>query len=131
MSLSIYPTNSISNLDLKREEIFTPNKINLTYELNKIEFEKIIQHILIDFCNMTVLGYDKREDKYWCKKCYKSSCLLYIKIQINVISFDFSKISILPIIWNKDDINMFVYDFNDSVKMYKTSNFIKSLLHKC
>ena len=130
MSLYIYPTNSISNVDLRSPERIRENEINLTYKLSKTDFDAIIQRILIDFCNMTVLGYDKNEDTYWCKKYDKSSCLLHIKIQIHFNSLDRSEISILPIIGNKDEINTFIYDFNDSIIMYKTSNFIKNLLKK-
>ncbi len=129
MSLCIYPTNSISNSNSSLIGL-QANEINLTYYLNKCELDTIIQHILVDFCNISVLGYDKYEDKYWCKKYNNSSCVLHMKIQINFSSLDCSRISILPITGNKDDINMFVYDFNDSIQMYKTSNFIKSLLRK-
>jgi hypothetical protein len=121
MSACIYPTNSGSNSALERIQV---NEIHLNCRLSKSEFDAIIQRILIDFCNMTVLGYDNREDNYWCKKYENQRCVLYIKMHIKVNA----KISILPIIGNKDDIDMFVYDFNDSVIMYKTSNFIKNLL---
>lgn len=125
MSACIYPTNSVSNSALERNQV---NEIHLNYRLSKSEFDAIIQRILIDFCNMTVFGYDKQADTYWCKKYNNSSCVLHLTIQIHFTSLGHSKISILPIIGNKDDIDMFVYDFNDSVIMYKTSNFIKNLL---
>ncbi len=128
MSLCIQPSNSNSYLYLRSPERIQTNEIILNYRLDKSDLDSIIQRILIDFCNITVLGYDKHEDKYWCKKYNNLSCVLYIKIQIKFNSFDCSKISILPIIGKKDEIDMFVYDFNDSIIMYKTSNFIKNLL---
>jgi hypothetical protein len=130
MSATIYSSITNFGFSIRNPERIRENEINLTYKLSKLDFDAIIQRILIDFCNIKVLGYDKLEDKYWCKKYEKASCLLYIKIQIHFISQDCSKISILPIIGKKDDINMFVYDFNDAVIMYKTSNFIKNLLVK-
>jgi hypothetical protein len=130
MSLCIYPTHSTSNFELRSPDRFRGNEIKLNCFVKKSELDKIIQHILIDFCNITVLGYDKNEDTYWCKNYDETSCILYIKIQINFNSFDSSEISILPITGDKNNIHMFIYDFNDAIQMYKTSNFIKSLLHK-
>jgi hypothetical protein len=125
MSAHIYQTKLISKSDLER---IRANEIHLNCRLSKSEFDAIIQRLLIDFCNMTVLGYDNYEDTYWCKKYDNSQCVLYIKIQIHFNDYERSKISILPIIGNDNDIDTFVYDFNDSIIMYKTSNFIKNLL---
>jgi len=66
MSLCNYPIKTFTNLDIRSPQRFTINETTLLYFLNKYEFDKIIQHILIDFCNINVLGYDKLEDYYWC-----------------------------------------------------------------
>ena len=77
MSICLYPRNNI-NFPLRGPERFREiDKIKLSYCLNKCEFDKIIQHILIDFCNTSVLGYDKYNDKYWCKNIIKLH-VLYI-----------------------------------------------------
>ncbi len=128
MSSTIYQTYSTSIFEIKSSYGFQRKEIKLNYYVNKREIEKIIQRILIDFCNISILGYDKNEDTYWCKKYNGSSCILYIKFRIHLISFDLSEISIAPILGDKTDINIFVYDFNDAMQMYKTSNFIKNLL---
>ena len=126
MSLFIYPTNSV----LRSPERIRELEINLTYKLSKLDFDSIIQRILIDFCNINVLGYDKGEDKYWCKKYNNSSCILQLEIKVISKGCDYSNIKIMPLIGEEDVINLFVMDFNESVQIYKTSNFIKSVLCK-
>jgi hypothetical protein len=130
MSVCLYPRNNINFSPRGPERFRVIKVINLTYYLSKSEFDKIIQHILIDFCNTTVLGYDKYNDKYWCKKYNKSRCTLHLEIKVISKGYEYSDIQIMPLTGEDDDINLFVSDFNESVQMYKSSNFIRSLLCK-
>ena len=105
------------------------NNIKLTYSLNKFELDKIMQHVLIEFCNVSVIGYNKYEDKFWCKSYTESICSLHIELAVKSKEIEYVEIKIMPMLGSINDINAFIYDFNESIQMYKTSNFIKNLLH--
>lgn len=127
MAVCFYPRNK--QFSLRGPERFRViDDINLTYYMNKSELDKIMQHILSEFCNTSVIGYNKYQDKFWCKRYDKSICTLHIEIFVNLKGFEYSEIKLTPLIGTTDDINMFVYDFNDSIQMYRTSNFIRSVL---
>ena len=129
MSVCYYPAHQkIKSLDCKLERFRIINEINFTYYLDKTVFDKIMHRILIDFCDSSVLGYDKNSDKYWCKKYNKLSCNLHVEIFVICKGYDYTDIIINPLIGNNEDINAFIYDFNESVQMYNTSNFIRDIL---
>jgi hypothetical protein len=106
------------------------NEANLTYSLHKSEIDKIIQHILIDLCDIDVLGYDKNDDKYWCKKYNNSACIMHLELTVLLNKYDYSDIKISTLIGENNDVSSFISNFDESVQMYKTSNFIRSLLCK-
>lgn len=131
MSVCLYQSSNKFKPSKRSPERFRIiNNISLTYYLDKSEFDKIMQHIFIDFCDITVLGYDKYNDKYWCKKYNNSRCILHLEIKVISKGYEYSDIKIMPLIGEEDVINLFVMDFNESVQMYKTSNFIRSVLCK-
>jgi hypothetical protein len=130
MSVCLYPRNNINFSAREAERFQYIKEIKLTYHLRKPEFDKIMQQILIDFCNTTVLGYDKHNDKYWCKKYNKSTCTLHLEIKVISKGCDYSDIQIMPLTGEYNDINLFISDFNESVQMYKSSNFIRYILCK-
>ena len=127
MSICVHKSNEKINLmhDTSLQRI---RKINLRYYLNKSEIDKIMQFILIDFCSTTVLGYDSRRDKFWCKKYNKSSCILHLEINVNNKGSDCSEIHIEPLLYSTLDLEMFLMDFNESIQMYKTSNYIRYIM---
>jgi hypothetical protein len=130
MSVCYYPVqqkSTSSNNKLERFRII--NEINLTYNLDKSVFDKIMQRVLIEFCESTVLGYDRYLDKYWCKKINKGICKLHVEIIVNFKDYDFSEIRIIPLVGINDDIKTFIFDFHESIQIYKTSNFIRDILH--
>ncbi len=98
------------------------------YQLSKYEIESILPYVLTEFCDMSVLGFNQREGKYWCKK-YENECLkLYMELTIDQVNSMYSKIQLVPVIWTKDELCHFVNEFNDTFIMYRSSNFIKSIL---
>lgn len=102
----------------------------IVYYLNKLKIDEIMQQILIDYCNATVLGYDKSEDKYWCKICNKSVCELYVKIKVTNTGNNLSEVEIIPLVGTNITIKNFIRDFDECIKLYQHSNFIKSMLDK-
>jgi len=131
MSILLYPINNKHLFPITGKDLFQPlDKINLTYYLHKSVLDKIIHNVCIDFCNMTVFGYDKYNDKYWCKKFKNSRCILNLEIKILSRRCNETYINIEPKIGNKHYINLFVGEFNESIQMYTTSKFIRNILCK-
>lgn len=97
----------------------------LKIQISKFELERIINQLLIDFCEMTVIGYNKNEDNYWCKKYNNNICVMFLKLLIRQLGNNYSEIIIFPI---EGDINDFVFDLHIAIKLYKTSKFIKNLI---
>ena len=127
MSICFYPRNKqFSPRGPERFRIV--NNIILTYYLSKFELDRITQHILSEFCNISVIGYNKYQDKFWCKRYNKTMCTLHMELVVIIKDDNCSEIRLTPLIGTLDDINMFISDFNDAIKMYKTSNFIRSVL---
>ena len=130
MSICYYPIKQKSkSSDNKLERFRIINEINITYNLDKSIFDKIMQRVLIEFCQSNVIGYNKYFDKYWCKKMNKGICKLHVEIMVNYKGYDYAEIRIIPLVGINDDIKTFIFDFHESIEMYKTSNFIRDILH--
>ena len=127
MSICFYPRNKEFTLRDPTAFRFV-NEIILNYSLSKTILDRIIKKILIEFCDTPFIGYDNCQDKFWCKRYSNTICSLHIDISIVFKSSHCSEIKIQPLIGTNQDINIFVYELNDTIKMYKTSNFIKSIL---
>ena len=130
MSVCYYPVEQKQkSLKYRLERFRIINEIKFTYSLDKSIFDKIMQRVLIEFCESTVLGYDKYFDKYWCKKMIKGICELHVEIMVNFIGYDYTEIRIIPLVGTNDNIKTFIFNFHESIQMYKTSNFIRDVLH--
>ena len=88
----------------------------------------IIKGILSDFCNATVIGYDKRLNKYWCKIYEKKYCTLHVELEILNKDNEISFVKFIPIIGTDTLIENFVSNFTESIQLYTTSSFIRSCL---
>lgn len=126
---SLYLRNDNQRLYQRCSAMF-PNidNIKITYNICKSDIDKIIQNVCIEFCDMTIFGYDKYHDKYWCKKYNKFKCVLSVEIKILSTGFNLSNIIIEPKIGDTYNIHLFVNAFNESIQMYNTSNFIRNML---
>ena len=96
--------------------------------MSKTKIDSIIHLILIDFCNTSVIGYDKYDDKYWCKKYDKNKCVLHIEMKLIDKGYDLTQIQLRPQICTDKTIEAFKSDLNETIQMYKTSSFIKGLI---
>ncbi len=104
------------------------NIVNLSYCVDKFKMNDIIKSILIDFCKVSVIGYDNSKEKYWCKKFTDSTCELHLELEIYGKGFNISEIKIIPLIGNDNNIEKFIKTLNESIKNYQTYPFMKSLL---
>lgn len=125
-----FSTNNQNLYSHKCLEYKNTKQINIKCNLNKLIIDKIIKLILIDFCNITVMGYNTFENKYWCKKYNKNYCILYLNLKIYDTDVNCCEIIIEPIIYSPSEVDIFIKDFNISIHMYKTSNFIKCIMNK-
>lgn len=129
MSICYYPSyNKSKSLNYKLERFRIINEINLTYYLDKSIIDKIMKRILIDFCESSVIGYDRYHDKYWCKKYNKLICKLNIEIYVIFKGYNYSEIKIIPLVGMNEEINTFIYDFNESIQLYMESDFIRGII---
>ena len=58
----------------------------------------VINGILTDFCHATVIGYEKRSDKYWCKIYNEHNCSLHIELEIMYKDDESSLVKLTPMI---------------------------------
>jgi hypothetical protein len=133
MSICFYQNNNKLNLSPRTKEGFRlVNDTIINCCLKKYVIDKIIQDIFIDFCGASVIGYDRNQDKYLFKKYIKSDCILQLEIKVlsTIEDNSDSQIIIKPIIGTDKEIKSFIYDFNESLQMYVTSNFIRSILYR-
>ena len=50
---------------LKKYKCLSTKLLNVKININNLI--KIIKNILTDFCDVNIIGYEKRTNKYWCK----------------------------------------------------------------
>jgi hypothetical protein len=129
MSVRLYP--------IKNQLMFQENKCNkylymelikLNYFINKSKLENIIRNVLLNFCEVSVIGYERLTDKYWCKICENNCCILHVEIEILYKNNNTSDIHILPFVGNKTNLKKFIFDINEALQLYQTSTFIKNCL---
>lgn len=127
MTPCFYPIrlNSISPKDHKFRFI---EKKNLIYYIDKKKLDDIIKYILTEYCGISMMGYYKRNDVYWCKKYNKCKCDLYVEVQIIKKSLGHSIVKISSFVGNDKDINTFVSNLHNKLDIYQADNFIKTCL---
>lgn len=106
-------------------------QINLIYYIDKNKLDDLLKYILTEYCDISMMGYYKHNDKYWCKKYSKYSCDLYIEIQIIKKSFDHTIVRVNPFVGNDTNINNFITSLHESLQVHQASNFIRNCLNIC
>ena len=128
MSVCYYQmnTNNFSQRAVERYR-FIDKKL-MAFYINADKLLDIIKNILSDFCNASVIGYDKRMNKYWCKIYEKKYCTLHVELEILKYNNELSFINLVPLIGTDKLIEEFVLNFKESTQLYTTSSFIRSCL---
>ena len=82
MSVCYYQmnTNNFSQRAVERYR-FIDKKL-MAFYINADKLLDIIKSILSDFCNASVIGYDRRMNKYWCKIYENKFCTLHVELEI-------------------------------------------------
>jgi hypothetical protein len=100
----------------------------ITFYINYKKLTDIIKKILTDFCDATVIGYEKITNKYWCKVYDKNYCSIHIELEIFKKCDKFSLVKFTPLIGSGSLIENFVSNFTESIQLYTTSSFIRACL---
>lgn len=132
MSACFYPINFEDKSYLKKINKFRfMNYISLLYNIDSEKIIEIIRHILSKYCDISVIGYDKKYQKIWCKKYNKSICDLHIEIEIIYKDYELSQIKIIPLIGNDLNIKRFVSIISQFLKIYQKHNLLKNYFERC
>jgi len=104
------------------------NCINISnVNIQKEIMNRIISNILSDFCNASVIGYNRNTNRFWCKMYNKNVCVLHTEIEI-IKKLAKSDIKVLPIIGTNILVENFVSNLRESMELYISSSFIRASL---
>jgi hypothetical protein len=120
--------NNFSQRTLERYRIIDVKIMAFCININKLA--DIMKGILSDFCNATVIGYEKRTNKFWCKIYDKNNCSLHIELEIVNKCSKITYVKFIPIIGTDLLVENFVSNFTESIQLYTTSSFIRGLLER-
>lgn len=129
MSVCFYPIHNDKPFSQRNVERFRYiNTIKLPIFINKLNIESKIKYILSDFCDASIIGYDRCTDKYWCKIYEGKFCQLHIEVEIFNKGFEISEALIIPLYGTTKSIQNFVSNFKESIELYQSSSFIRGYL---
>lgn len=129
MSVCYYQLDKNDNLSPRKMESYRFIDVKImAFYINNKKITDIIKSILSDFCNATVIGYEKRTNKYWCKIYEKKFCTLHIELEILSKSSKITFVKFIPLIGTDILIENFMSNFQESIQLYTTSSFIRSCL---
>lgn len=120
------PVNIKNIYDKKNEFRF----IQIEYifcNIEKFKLHNLMRYMLLDFCEISIVGYKSNEDIFWCKKYNKTDCKMHVEIEIINKGY-FTEIKIIPIFGKKVIIDDFIENFKECLNLYKNSSFIKFTL---
>lgn len=126
-----YPSHYDNFGSRKRIEKFRfKESINLHYLVEKNIIDMVLRNILINECNMTIVGYCKNESKYWCKKYVGKTCDLHFEIKLSYIDLKSVIFLVTPLMGSDNNIEQFIYKINISMLLYGSSALTKFMLDK-
>lgn len=129
MSTSLYEDqNSYNIFGCKIEQHKDMDDIKIYWNVSLGMADKLIKKLLLEFCDISVLGYNKLTNKYLGKKYGGSICVLLVEVKINEISEDLVEINVVPLMGNIRDIKVFISDLRESINAYKCSGFVRETL---
>ena len=118
--------NNFSQRTLERNKLIDIKIMSFCININKLT--DIIKYILSDFCDASVIGYEKNKNTYWCKIYDRTRCSLHVEMEIFKHTDDISFVKFKPLICSDDLLENFISNFSESIQLYATSPFIRSCL---
>jgi hypothetical protein len=131
MSVSYYQSienGSYHSNTKKKENLKIVDTHFIEYNIDKKNIYPIIEYTLSQTCGMKVYGYNKSEDNYWCKTMDKSICTFFVTICIESYGVNKSIVNIKQSIGTNYDTKMFVQKFNNTMKLYQETPFLRDYL---
>lgn len=84
----------------------------MSFNLDHITIEKYTNNALSNLINtISVFGYSKKTNTYWCKKLNNNECMLHIELNITYTKNNQTLLTITPIIGANIYINNFIIQF--------------------
>jgi len=118
MSICFYPSKDA----LKKDKYRVLDPTQLSYGINKIYLQRIMEFLLSKKCCMKIIGYNKKTDVYWCKQTNSAgTCYLFINITIHFVNFNSSIVVIKPVIGRDADIENFIEQFKNTMNLFEKS----------
>lgn len=131
MSVCYYQVGNNNNFSPRNLERFSFIDVKImAFYININKLTDIMKGILSDFCNATVIGYEKRTNKFWCKIYDKKYCSLHIELEILNKCSEVTYVKFIPVIGTDSLVENFVSNFKESIQLYTTSSFIRGLLER-
>jgi hypothetical protein len=109
-----------SNQNNKTNKFFYMKNIIIDYPINKYELEKRITNIFTKYCGVSIIGYNKSNDKYYIKIFKNNKYELHIEIKLQYEEDNVSKIKFMPIICNSFNIQKLLFDIDRAINNYYT-----------
>lgn len=127
MTACFYPIKLNNMRSSSRKERFRfIEHINLLYNVEKSDIDDMMRKIISDNCNVSVIGYEKYYDKFWCKKYNRDSCDLHIEIQIIGKGRKSSIIKIIPLVGVNTDIVKFILTLDKQIRICESPKHLTS-----
>lgn len=126
MSVCFYPSTMEQKYS-KFEKFRFIDNILIRNFVSKSKLEGILNKILIE-CEFSVIGYERSQDKYWCKKINNKICELHFEIQIFYNDYNSSIVKIMPLMGTTRNIKSFVDDLSEHIYLYESSSFTQYYL---
>jgi hypothetical protein len=99
---------------------YIPN-IMIYAAINNYKLLEIIKHTFLEYCNLSVFGYNNRTNEFWAKKFKNSDYLLYFTLTIKSIDYNNSFIVICPLVGSNSEIEKLVKKINQILSLYQTN----------
>ena len=113
-----------SESKFKRNLRDNSRKLNHMYFQNDLIYKssnvkKIIETLLLDFCETTIYGYNANNNYYWGKKMENNKCSLMF-----TLSVDENGVTIIPHIGSDSCIKELYLNMVEGMEIYKYSSFL-------
>lgn len=131
MSVCFNPINLNTFSPRKNIDFRYIQNIYLNCNINKHNLLDIIKFTFLDYCNLTVFGYNNINDEFWAKKICKNNYLLHFTLKIKSLDFEHSLITISPLVGNDEEIKIIYDNIKNMIDLYQSSVIIKQHIDNC
>ena len=92
--------------------------------ISKENIYAIMNLLLVEYCCVSVYGYNKSNDKYWGKKIKNQICELYFEISVKNNGENNSTIAIVPNIGTDQNIKFIYKIIVEAISLHEKNNLL-------